>query len=59
MEQQRKNKEFIINYLTAVGGVGKTRELLEKYITDEALISHIEVFETAFPKTFALVRCFS
>ncbi|HRH47199.1 MAG TPA: ester cyclase [Panacibacter sp.] len=50
MEQQRKNKEFIINYLTAVGGVGKTRELLEKYITDEALISHIEVFETAFPK---------
>lgn len=50
MEQQRKNKEFIINYLTAVGGVEKTKELLEKYITDEALIRHIEVFETAFPK---------
>ena len=50
MDQQRKNKEFIINYLTAVGGVEKTRELLEKYITDEALISHIEVFEAAFPK---------
>ncbi len=50
MDQQRKNKEFIINYLTAVSGVEKTRELLEKYMTDEALISHIEVFETAFPK---------
>lgn len=50
MDQQRKNKEFIINYLTAVCGVEKPRELLEKYISDEALISHIEVFETAFPK---------
>ena len=50
MDQQRKNKEFIINYLTAVSGVEKPRTLLEKYITDEALISHIEVFEAAFPK---------
>ena len=50
MEQQRKNKEFIINYLTAVSGVEKTRELLERYIIDEALIAHIEVFEAAFPK---------
>lgn len=50
MDQQRKNKEFIINYLNAVSGVEKARELLEKYIADEALISHIEVFEAAFPK---------
>ena len=49
MEQQRKNKEFIINYFNAVGGVAKTRELLEKYMTDESLISHIEFFEVAFP----------
>jgi predicted ester cyclase len=50
MDQQQKNKEFIINYLNAVGtGVPKTRALLEKYMTDEALISHIEFFETAFP----------
>lgn len=49
MEQQRKNKEFIINYLNAIGGAAKTRELLEKYITDEALIGHIETFEPAFP----------
>ena len=49
MEQQSKNKEFIINYLNALGGVPKTRELMEKYISDEALIGHKEFFETAFP----------
>ncbi|CAN5301126.1 hypothetical protein BH11BAC6_BH11BAC6_10430 [soil metagenome] len=50
MEQQRKNKEFIINYFNAISGVDKTRELLEKYIDDEDLISHIIYFEEAFPK---------
>ena len=50
MEQQNKNKEFIINYLNAVCGVPKTRELMEKYISDEALIGHIEFFEVAFPR---------
>jgi predicted ester cyclase len=49
MEQQQKNKEFIINYLNAVAGVPKNRALLEKYMTDEALIAHIEFFEAAFP----------
>jgi predicted ester cyclase len=49
MEQQKKNKEFIINYLNALSGVPKTRALMEKYITDEALIGHIEFFEAAFP----------
>ncbi len=51
MEQQRKNKEFIINYfnaLAAAPGV-KTREMLENYMSDEALIGHIEFFEIAFP----------
>ena len=50
MEQQNKNKEFVINYLNAVSGVPKTREMLEKYMTDETLIGHIEFFEVAFPK---------
>jgi predicted ester cyclase len=50
MEQQQKNKEFIINYLNALSGVSKTRALAEKYITDESLIAHIEFFETAFPE---------
>lgn len=49
MEQQRKNREFIINYYNALSGVTKTRELMEKYITDEALIGHIEYFEIVFP----------
>jgi predicted ester cyclase len=50
MEQQNKNKEFIINYINAIAtGIPKTREILEKYMTDEALISHIEFFEAAFP----------
>lgn len=50
MEQQQKNKEFIINYFNAIAsGVPKTRDILEKYMTDEALIGHIEVFEAAFP----------
>lgn len=50
MEQQRKNKEFIINYYNALSGTSKTRELLEKYISDEALIGHAEFFEKVFPK---------
>ena len=50
MEQQQKNKEFIINYFNALHtGVPKTRSLLEKFMTDEALIGHIEFFEAAFP----------
>jgi len=50
MDQQRKNKEFIINYFNAISGVEKPRELLEQYIDDEGLIGHIEYFEAAFPK---------
>ena len=50
MDQQRKNKEFIINYFNAISGVQKPRQLLEQYIDDEGLIGHIEFFEAAFPK---------
>ena len=50
MEQQNKNKEFIINYFNAFSGAPKTRELMEQYITDQALIGHIEFFEIAFPR---------
>ncbi len=50
MEQQNKNKEFIINYLNALAtGTPKTRAFLEQFMTDEALIGHIEYFETVFP----------
>jgi predicted ester cyclase len=50
MEQQKKNKEFIIRYITALGGVTKTREIMEEYIADEELINHIIFFDTVFPK---------
>ena len=50
MQQQNQNKEFIARYFNALGGgVTKTKELLEKYITDEALIGHINFFEPVFP----------
>lgn len=50
MEQQKQNKEFITRYFNALhGGVAKTKELLEKYITDEELIGHINFFEAVFP----------
>lgn len=50
MDQVRQNKEFIVRYINALSGKEKTREVMEKYITDEELIGHIEFFETAFPK---------
>ena len=51
MEQQRKNKEFIINYFNAFAEASNPvpNELLKKYISDEALIGHIKFFEAAFP----------
>ncbi len=50
MEQQKKNKEFIIRYINALSGVTKTREMMEQYMTDEELLGHILFFDTAFPK---------
>src|SRR4051794_13145257 len=50
MEKVNKNKEIIAEYLHAVSGVGKSRELLSRYVTDKHLIEHILFFESAFPK---------
>ena len=50
MNSLKKNREFIINYFNAMSGNEKTRELCEKYTSDENLIEHIEFFEGAFPK---------
>ena len=49
MTQEQRNKEFIINYVSTLSNTKPTRDLLEKYMTDEALIGHIEFFEAAFP----------
>ncbi|MCW3092078.1 MAG: cyclase [Ferruginibacter sp.] len=50
MEQQKQNKEFIIGYFNALSGVIKTRELVDRYMTDEELKEHIAFFDTAFPR---------
>jgi predicted ester cyclase len=50
MEQQRQNKEFIIRYLNVLSGETKTREIMEKYMTDEELLGHILFFDSVFPK---------
>ena len=49
MDTLQKNKEFILGYFNAMKGKKKTRDVLEKYITDTHLIEHIEFFETVFP----------
>jgi predicted ester cyclase len=49
MDTLLKNKELVIEYFNAISGVKKTRELLEKYISDKHLIEHIEFFDSVFP----------
>ena len=50
MNQAQQNKAFVIEYLNAISGKDKPREVLAHYITDEALIEHIMFFDGAFPK---------
>ena len=49
MDNLQKNKELVIEYFNAISEVKKTRELLEKYISDKHLIEHIEFFDSVFP----------
>jgi predicted ester cyclase len=50
MEKSKNIKEFIIRYFTALSAApAKTRELIEKYVEDEALIEHILFFDSVFP----------
>lgn len=49
MDTLQKNKELVIDYYNAVSGVVKTRKLMEKYLSDNHLIEHIEFFDTVFP----------
>jgi predicted ester cyclase len=50
MENHKQNKELIIRYINALSGKEKTREVMEKFVTDEELIGHIIFFDSAFPK---------
>ena len=47
---EKSNKQFIQDYFSALSGHDKTKELCEKYITDEALLQHIYFFEAGFPR---------
>ena len=50
INQQMKNKEFILEYFNAISGKVKTLELLQRYISDALLLQHIAFFDGAFPK---------
>ena len=50
MNQQMKNKEFVIEYFNAINGKEKTVEIMRQYISDEVLIEHITFFDSVFPK---------
>ncbi len=50
MDQQKKNKQFIIEYITCMSGQVKTRELLEIYNSDAGLIGNILFKENIFPR---------
>lgn len=55
MNQLKKNKEFIIRYINAMSGNLKTRELLEKYNADSALVDNILFMDSVFPKYEVLI----
>ncbi len=44
-----ENKRFITEYLAAINGKPKPRELLDRFILDEELKKHVEASEAAFP----------
>lgn len=50
MEQQKKNKEFVIRYFNALSGEIKSRELCRQFMTDEELMEHIGFFDSVFPR---------
>ena len=50
MSDLTANKELIEQYLNALSGKAKPRELVAWYVADPALIRHIEEVEQAFPE---------
>ena len=50
MDQQKRNKEFVLNYFNELSGVTKTRSVVQKYVSDQGLIEHIEFFDAVFPQ---------
>src|SRR5690349_11345329 len=50
MSDPTANKQLIEQYLNALSGKAKPRELVAWYVADPALIRHIEEVEQAFPE---------
>ena len=51
MEQQRKNRQLIIEFINAISGVDKTKPLLMNYMSDELLMEHILFFNEVLPES--------
>ncbi len=43
------SRQFIERYVNALNGSAKSPDLVEEYVSDEALKAHIAAFEVAFP----------
>ena len=54
MKKSEENKQFYIEYLEALNGKKKTRELLSQYIEDEKLIEHADLTMGSYA---AIVAC--
>lgn len=50
MVKAKENKVFIMEYINAISGKIKTRELLEKYNADRGLVETIMFFDSVFPQ---------
>jgi predicted ester cyclase len=50
MNQAQENKAFVLEYLEALSGKDKPRDIITHYVSDQELIEHILFFDGAFPK---------
>jgi predicted ester cyclase len=49
MNSPSENKQFVARYLQALSGKAKTPELVERFVSDRALVEHIRQAEAGFP----------
>jgi hypothetical protein len=50
MDQLKKNKELILEYVNAISGVLKTPAIVNKYVEDPELRAHISFFDSVLPR---------
>jgi predicted ester cyclase len=49
MNSPSENKQFVARYLQALSGKAKTPELVARFVSDRALVEHIQQAEAGFP----------